>query len=164
MLKICSDAMDDFAKVTAAARDNLWVKEEATVPATQKYITSQSAWTVTQDDQKFLVSIWVSLIGDEAKLPPQKACGMIFPGNYVNRDEFFNFASSSMDLEFVRELRTTQFRTESYELKTYRPKKIELTIISNNLDGGVMTAQMQETPIFALPRQPAPDAPPGVTR
>src|SRR5271155_2716332 len=45
MLKICSDAMDDFAKVTAVARDNLWV--EATVPAMQKYMTSQSAWTVT---------------------------------------------------------------------------------------------------------------------
>jgi hypothetical protein len=163
LLRICSDAMDDFAKVTAVARDNLWVKEEATAPSMQKYITSQSAWTVTQDGQKFFVSMWVSLIGDEAKLPPQKVCGMTFPGNYVNRDEFVNFASSSVDLEFVRELRTPQFRTESYELKRYRPKKIELTITSNNVDGSVMAAQMQETLVFSLPRQPAPDAPPGVT-
>jgi|HubBroStandDraft_6_1064221.scaffolds.fasta_scaffold1098588_1 hypothetical protein len=74
MLKICSDAMDDFAKVTAVARDNLWV--EATIPAVpamQKYITSRSAWTVAQGDQKFFVQIWISLAGEEAGLPRKRS-------------------------------------------------------------------------------------------
>jgi hypothetical protein len=159
MLKICSEAMDDFAKVTAVARDDLWV--EATVPAI-KYQKSRSAWTVTQGDQKFFVSIWVSLIGEELKLPPLKACAMNFPGDDVNRDDFFNFASSSLDLEFAMETKFPQFRTEAYELKSYRPKKIVLSIMWRN-NGTVMMAMMQEMHIFALPRRPAPDAPPGVT-
>jgi hypothetical protein len=161
VLKICSEAMDDFGKVTAAARDNLWV--EATLPAMQKYMTSRSAWTVTQGDQKFFVTIWISLIGDEAKLPPLKVCAVNFPDRDVNRDDFFNFASSSLDLEFAMETKSPQFRTESYELKSYRPKKIQLSITSNN-NGTVMMAMMQEMHIFAFPRRPAPDAPPGVTR
>jgi hypothetical protein len=158
MLKICSEAMDDFAKVTAVARDNLWV--EAAVPT--MYETSKSAWTVTQGDQKFFVLIWVSLIGEEAKLSPVKVCAVNFPGNDVNRDEFFNFASSSLDLEFASEMHTPQFRTESYELKSYRPKKIHLSITSNS-SGSVRIAMMQEMHIFALPRRPAPDAPLDVT-
>jgi hypothetical protein len=160
MLKICSDAMDDLAKVTAVARDNLWV--EAAVPPKQKYMTSRSAWTVTQGDQKFLVSIWISLIGEEVKLPPQKVCAVSFPGNDVNRDDFFNFASSSLDLEFAVETKFPQFRTEAYELKSYRPKKIQLSITWKN-NGTMMMAIMQEMHIFALSRRPAPDAPPGVT-
>jgi hypothetical protein len=107
VLKICFDAMDDFAKVTAVARHNLWV--EAAVPPMQKYMTSRSAWTVTQSDQNFFVSIWVSLIGEEAKLPPLKVCAVNFPGNGVNRDEFFNLASSSFDLEFAMESKFPQF-------------------------------------------------------
>src|SRR5580704_10209335 len=158
MLKICSDAMDDLAKVTAVARDDLWV--EAAVPTIQKYETSKSAWTVTQGDQKFFVLIWVSLIGEEVKLPPLKACAVNFPVNDVNRDEFFNFASSSLDLEFAMETKFPQFHTEAYELKKYRPKKILLSIVSRN-NGTMMMAMMQEMHIFALPRRPATDAPPG---
>jgi hypothetical protein len=157
VLKICSEAMDDFAKVTAVARDDLWV--EATVPAI-KYQKSRSAWTVIQGDQKFFVSIWVSLIGEEVKLPPLKACAVNFPVNDVNRDEFFNFASSSLDLEFAMETKFPQFHTEAYELKKYRPKKILLSIMSRN-NGTMMMAMMQEMHIFALPRRPATDAPPG---
>jgi hypothetical protein len=160
MLKICSEAMDDFAKVTAVARDDLWV--EAAVPTIQKYETSKSAWTVTQGDQKFFVLIWVSLIGEEVKLPPLKACAVNFPGNDVNRDEFFNFASSSLDLEFAMETKFPRFRTEGYELKSCRPKKIVLSIMSDN-NGTVRMAMMQEMHIFAIPRRPAPGAPPGVT-
>jgi hypothetical protein len=144
MLKICSDAMDDFAKVTAVARDNLWV--EATIPAVpamQKYITSRSAWTVAQGDQKFFVQIWISLAGEEAGLPPQKVCAMTFPCTYVNRDEFFIFARSSLDLEFASERHTPQFRSESYELKSYRPKKLLLTFTSKN-DSTMIIATMQE--------------------
>jgi hypothetical protein len=148
MLKICSDAMVDFAKVTAIARDNYWI--ETTIPE-QKYVTSLSMWTVTQGDEKFAVQIWVNMLGVEKKLfPPLKVCGVSFPGKNINRDEFFNFASSSLDLEFARK---SQF-TESYELKRYRPKRIELSISSNN--GTVMMAGMAEMPTS--------DAPPGVTR
>ena len=147
MLKICSDAMDDFAKVTAVARDNHWI--ETTIPE-QKYVASLSMWTVTQGDKKFAVQIWVNMLGVERKLfPPLKVCGVSFPGN-VNRDEFFNFASSSLELEFARKSQST----ESYELKSYRPKKIELSISSNN--GTVIMAIMEEMPTW--------DAPPGVTR
>jgi hypothetical protein len=112
MLKICSEAMDDFAKVTAVARDNLWVA--------MQHETSRSTWTVTQGDQNFFVSIWV---GDEAKLPPLKLCAVNFPDYDVNRDEFYNFASSSLDVEFASEVRTPRIRLEYYELKSYAPKK-----------------------------------------
>jgi hypothetical protein len=147
MLKICSDAMDDFAKVTAVARDNHWI--ETTIPE-QKYVTSLSMWTVTQGDKKFAVRIWLNMLGAERKLfPPLKVCGVSFPGKDVNRDEFFNFASSSLELEFARKGQST----ESYELKSYRPKKIELSISSNN--GTVIMATMEEMPT---------SAPPGITR
>jgi hypothetical protein len=161
MLKICSDAMDDLAKVTAVARDNLWV--EAATPPTQKYMTSRSAWTVTQDDQKFFVSIWISLIGEEAKLPPLKVCAVTFLDGDVKADEFFSFASSALDLEFETEVRTAQSRTESYELRSYHPKKIELSITSS-INGTVRVAIMQEMYISAFLQRPVPDALPGVTR
>jgi hypothetical protein len=138
MLKICSDAMDDFAKVTAVARDNLWV--EATIIPREK-MTSISSWFVNHGDQKFFASIWLNS-GDDAKLPPLKACAMIFP-NTVNRDEFFNFVSSSLDLEYVVDLCGPKIRFESYELKSFRPKKIVLSIISIN-NGTVNSAEMQE--------------------
>jgi hypothetical protein len=158
MLKICSDAMDDFAKVTAVARDNPWV--EATIIPREK-ITSRSSWFVNHGDQQFFASIWLNS-GDDAKLPPLKACAMIFP-NTVNRDEFFNFVSSSLDLEYVVDLRGPKIRFESYELKSFRPKKIVLSIISIN-NGTVTSAEMQERPIFAFPRRPVPDAPPDAAR
>jgi hypothetical protein len=142
MLKICSDAMDDFAKVTAVARDNLWV-EAATTPSEK--ITSRSSWFVNHGDQRFYASIWLNS-RDDAKLPPQKACAMIFPADAVNRDEFFNFVSSSLDLEHGLEVPGPKVRFESYELKSFRPKKIVLSIISLNNNGTVTvnSAQMRE--------------------
>jgi hypothetical protein len=164
MLKICSDAMDDFAKVTAVAHDSHWVEiaiPEITLPVNK---TTRSAWMVSQGDETFLALIWVSLLREEAKLAPQKGCSVTFPGKNVNRDEFFNVLSSSLDLEFAKETQSPQIRIESYEVKNYRPKKIELSMTSNKNGETLVIAIMQEMPFFALPPRPAQETPPEVAR
>ena len=162
-LKTCSDAMDDFTKVEAAARDGNWlVLSQPIPPAMNKYMRAKSTWTVPQGDETFLVSIWESLIGEEQKLPPRKVCSVAFRNKTVKRDEFFNLTSTAMDLTFAADTRTPQMRTERYEINRYRPNKVHFSFTST-LDGIVSMALMQEMHTFAVPRAGA-AAPPGVDR
>ena len=58
-LKTCSDAMDDFAKVEATARDSSWqILSLPIPPAMNKYMRARSMWTVRQGDETYSVSIW----------------------------------------------------------------------------------------------------------
>jgi hypothetical protein len=155
--------MDDFAKVEAAAHANDWI--EVTTPLSApmaKYMKSRSMWTVTQGDEKFQVSIWVSLIGEDSKLPSRKVCAVTFQSKNVKRDEFFSLVSASMDLKLAFETKFPQMRSESYEVKSGRPDKIHFSLTSMN-DGTVTMALMQEMHTFGAPR-PAPATPPAVDR
>jgi hypothetical protein len=159
-LKTCSDAMDDFAKVEAAARDGSWlVWSQPIRPALTKYMRARSMWTVPQGDETYIVRIWERLIGEEQKLPPRKVCGVYFGNKTVKRDEFFNLASAAMDLTFSSDTRTPQTRTEMYEINRYRPNKV-LFFFTSTLDGIVTMALMQE---MAVPRA-GPAVSPGVDR
>jgi hypothetical protein len=162
-LKTCSDAMEDFAKVEAAARDGNWlVLSQPIPPAMNKYMRARSMWTVPWSDETYMVLIWESLIGEEQKLPPRKVCSVSFPNKTVKRDEFFNLASAAMELTFAADTRMPRMRTERYEINRYRPTKVHLSLTST-LDGIVSRAWMQEMHIFAVPRA-GPAASPGVDR
>ena len=162
-LKTCSDAMEDFAKVEAAAREGGWAASAQPIPeAMRKHMRNRSMWTVSQSGETYLVSIWESLTGEEQKWPPRKVCSIFFRNKTVKRDEFFNLMSTGMELTFAAETRTPQRLTERYEINRYRPKQVHLTFISG-LDGIVQSVLMSEMLTFVMPRaQPA--APPGVER
>jgi PDZ domain len=150
-LKTCSDAMDDFAKVEATARDNSWqILSQPIPPAMTKYMRARSMWTVRQGDETYMVSIWESLNGEEQKLPPRKVCAVSFPNKTVKRDEFFDLAFVGMDLTFAADTRMPQLRTERYEINRYRPNNVHFSITST-LDGIVSTVMMQEMYTFAVP-------------
>jgi hypothetical protein len=151
-LKTCSDAMYDFAKVEATARDSSWqILSLPIPPAMNKYVRARSMWTVRQGDETYSVSIWESLTGEEQKRPPRKVCAVSFPNKTVRRDEFFNLASAAMDLTFAADTRMPQMRTERYEINRYRPNKVDFSITST-LDGIVSAVLMMEMPTFAIPR------------
>jgi hypothetical protein len=162
-LKMCSDAMDDFAKVEATARDNNWqVLSQPIPPSLNKYMRARSMWTVRQGDETYGVSIWENLTGEQQKLPARKVCAVSFPNKTVKRDEFFNLASAAMDLTFAADTRMPQMRTERYEINRYHPNKVDFSITST-LDGIVSMVLMMEMPTFAVPRAGS-TAPPGVDR
>jgi hypothetical protein len=159
-LKMCSDAMDDFAKVEATVRDNNWqVLSQPIPPPLNKYMRARSMWTVRQGDETYGVSIWENLTGEQQKLPVRKVCAVSFPNKTVKRDEFFNLASAAMDLTFAADTRMPQMRTERYEINRYHPNKVDFSITST-LDGIVSMALMMEMPTFAVPRAGS-TAPPG---
>jgi hypothetical protein len=162
-LKTCTDAMEDFGKVEAAARDGGWVASRRPIPeAMTKYMRNQSMWTVPQNGGTYLVHIWESLSGEELKQSPRKVCAINFRNMTVNRDELFNLVSAAMDLTFASDTRTPQMRIERYEINRYRPNRVHITI-NANLDGVVQSVLMHEMRTFAVPRvQPA--EPPGVER
>jgi hypothetical protein len=160
-LKICTDAMEDFAKVEAAARGGGWSSQPLS-QAINKYIRNRSTWTVPQDDGTYLVSIWESLIGEEQGRPPQKVCAVNFRNRTATRDELFSLVSAAMDLTFASDTRTPQTRTERYEINRYRPKSIHITFISS-LDGVMRTVLVQEMLKFDVPRA-RPVEPPSVDR
>jgi hypothetical protein len=161
-LKTCSDAMEDFAKVAAAARDGNWTVPQLVSQAMSKYMRNRSMWTVPQGDETYTVLISESVIGEEQKQPPRKLCSIFFPNKTVQRDEFFNQVASAMDLTFAVDTRTPQMQTETYEINRYRPNKVNFTFMST-LDGIVSIATMQEAPTFDAPRA-RPAAPTGVDR
>jgi hypothetical protein len=160
-LKTCSDAMEDFAKVEAAARGGGWSSQPLS-QAINKYVRNRSIWTVPQDEGNYLVSIWESLIGEEQGRPPQKVCAVNFRSRTVTRDELFGVMSAAMDLTFASDTRTPQIRTERYEINRYRPKSIHITF-SSSLDGVVRTVLVQEMLKFDVPRV-RPVEPPNVDR
>ena len=134
-LRTCSDAMENFAKVDAAAREGNWQAASQPISEAQsKYMQNRSMWTVPQGDEIYFVSIWESLIGKEQKRPPQKVCAINFRKGTVRRDELFNMVSAATDLTFASETRTPQMRTERYEINRYRPNKVHITIVAP-LDG-----------------------------
>jgi hypothetical protein len=162
-LKTCSDAMEDFAKIEAAARDDGWAASRQPIPeGMTKFMRNRSMWTVSQNGGTYFVQIWESLSGEELKQPPRRVCAINFRNMTVNRDEFFNQVSAAMDLTFASETRTPQMRTERYEINRYRPNRVHITI-NATLDGVVRSVLVQEMHRFAVPGlQPA--APPGVER
>jgi hypothetical protein len=153
-LKTCSDAMENFAKVEAAARRGSWVASSQPISeAMSKYMQSRSMWTVPQGDEIYFVSVWESLRGVGQKPSPYKVCTITFRNKTVMRDEFFNLVSAAMDLTFTYETRTPRTRTESYEINCYQLANVNIAIISS-LDGTVQSVSMQEVFKFLLPGAP----------
>jgi hypothetical protein len=158
-IKTCSAAMDDFAKVEAAARGDNWLAMSQPIPpAMTKYMRARSMWTVQQGDASYMVAIWESLVGEEQKLPPRKVCSISFRNKTVKRDEFFDLASAAMELTFAADTRTPQMRSERYEINRYRPNKVHF-MITSTLDGAVTMVLMQEMHIFAVPGADAAPSP-----
>ena len=162
-LRTCSDAMANFAKVEAAAREGSWVGSSQPISeAMSKYMRNRLMWTVPQGDEIYFVSILESFIGGGQKPSPYKFCTITFRNKTVRRDEFFNLVSAAMDLTFASETRTPYTRTEMYEINCYQLANVNITIISS-LDGIVQSVIMQEVFKFLLPSAP-PAVPFGVRR
>jgi hypothetical protein len=153
-LKTCSDAMENFAKVEAAAREDSW--EDTSQPITEamnKYMRGRSMWTVPQGDEIYFVSIYESLRGVGKKPSPYKVCSITFRNRTVRRDEFFNVVSAAMNLTFASETRTPYTRTEMYKIDCYQLANVNISIMSG-LDGVVQWVSMWEVFKFLLPSAP----------
>src|SRR5262245_23522483 len=60
-LKTCTDAMADFAKVQAAARDNGWSMSPRPVSESlKKFVRGWSVWNVPQGDDTYMLVIYES--------------------------------------------------------------------------------------------------------
>lgn len=150
-LNTCLAAMDDPAKVEAIAREHNWnAKPVGNSPG----MKSQSFWEVLQGEDRFIVMIATMVV---EKVPPLNVCSVFFPGRSLNRDEFFNLISASVELTFLRDNTQPRSRSETYEIKSDRTNQLMLTIMSQ-IDGTLMGTIMQEMPRFA-PRQPTPAIP-----
>ena len=142
MLTTCLAAMDDLAKVEAIAGKNNWTVRTSPISAAMsKFVTSKSMWEVTEAEDQFYVMTWMSHIGEN--LPPRKVCSVMFRGNNVNREEFFNFVSASVELTFMSDTRFPQTRSETYGVKSDRTTKLMLGITSRS-DGILTMAILQE--------------------
>jgi len=150
-LKTCLAAMDDLATVEAIARGHNWTAKSI---ADARGMKSQSMWEGVQGEDRFIVMIGTMAV---EKIPPLNMCSVFFPGRNLNRDEFFNLISASVELTFLRENTRPQSRIETYEIKSDRTNKLMLNIMSQS-DGTLMGTMMQEMPRFA-PRPTAPVAP-----
>ncbi len=169
-LKTCSDAMEDLAKVEAAARDGGWTVVRQPGFLRSKYERARSDWTVQQGDETYEVSTWEYLYlllhsGHSVQFPG-KWCSVLFIDNKdkqtVKRDEFFNLVSEAMDLMLVEDHgKSKRLRDEKYEINRYRPRRVRFEIMS--ADGLVVRVRMREIPTFRLPSA-QPTAPPGVNR
>ena len=161
VLETCLAAMDDLAKVVLVARENNWIaKSSANAAATSKFIKSRSMWEVAKGEDRFTVMIWTMLLGES--VTPLNVCTVMFPGKNVNREEFFNLISASAELTFMSDTRYPQMRGEMYEIKSDRPNKLVLNMMSQT-DGTLIRSMIQEMPRFA-PRHSAPTAQPEVDR
>jgi hypothetical protein len=160
-LKTCPDAMENFAKVEASAREGGWVGSSQPISeAMSKYMRNRSMWNVSQGEEIYFVSIWESLRGVGQKPSPYKVCSIVFRNKTVRRDEFFNVVSAAMDLTFAYETRTRNTLTESYEINRYQLANVSIVIVSS-LDGVVQSVVMQEMFKFLIPNA-RPAVPPGV--
>jgi hypothetical protein len=129
VLETCLAAMDDLAKVELVARENNWTaKSSANAAATSKFIKSRSMWEVANGEDRFTVMIWTMLLGES--VAPLNVCMVMFPGKNVNREEFFNLISASAELTFMSDTRFPQKRGEMYEIKSDRPNKLVLNMMS----------------------------------
>jgi hypothetical protein len=144
-LRTCLAAMDDLAKVEAIARKNNWTAKTPPNSAALRNVTSRSMWEVMEGEDNFTVTIWTSHIGENLNLPPQNVCWVMFPGNILNREEFFNLISASVELMFISDTRFPQARSELYEVKSDRITKLGLSIMSRS-DGTLMSASLQQFP------------------
>jgi len=137
-LTTCLAAMDDLAKVEVMARENNWTNKTPPISAAMsKIANSISTWEVTQGDDKFTVTIWVDVSG-----PPRKVCAVHFPGK-VQREDFLNLISASVELTFMSDTRFPQRRSEAYEINSDRTNKLVLNIMSQS-EGTLMNAMVSE--------------------
>jgi hypothetical protein len=148
-LKICSDALLDFAKVQAAARAGGWSSLPRSLPdSAKRYIRAMSAWNVPQGDDTYTLSIVEFGVAQE-----QRFCFIsFFRGATVRRDDFFNQLSAAMDLRLLDDKQGTM-RTERYEAKLYRPKTVHFSITSTP-HGTVANVSMREIRLPAPATRP----------
>jgi PDZ domain len=143
-LATCLAAMDDLARVEVLAKENNWAdKTPANSAAMSKFLKSQSTWEVTQGEDKFIVATGVYQSGENS--PARNVCTVLFPGKNVNREEFFNLISTSVELTFKSDTRFPQTRGELYGIKSDRTDGLGLYITSRS-DGTLISAVFQEMP------------------
>ena len=153
-LTTCLAAVDDLAKVEAIARGSNWTAKTSTInPAVSKFMSSLSAWDVIEGENRFTVLTWMSHIGEN--FPPMTVCSVTFRNN-VNREEFFNSISASVELVLTVDTRFSQTgrQTQMYDIKSVRiakdRTKLVLSIMSQS-DGSLTSAIVQEMRVFAPP-------------
>ncbi len=91
VLNTCLPAMDDLAKVEVMARENKWFTLPPNPAVNPKFTVSKSRWRANG----YFVSTWIWVDGYSPHCvvgPPRKA---------INRDEFFNAISASIELNLV---------------------------------------------------------------
>jgi hypothetical protein len=88
-------------------------------------------------------------------------CSVKFPGKDVNREEFFNLISASVELMLMSDTKWALTRSEMqlYEVKSDRiakaRTKLVLSIMSQS-DGTLTSAILQEMPWFGSRASPRP--------
>jgi len=134
----CRGAIDDPAKIDAMAEEQHWTSApEALAGAQNNLVKLQSAWTVGEGDDKFIVATGLSQNTGSDRTG--NVCMVMFPGVKVQRNEFYNVISSVMDLKPIGTMTFQQGRIEMFETKNEGPAKLMLQLISLN-DGKVTMA------------------------
>jgi hypothetical protein len=155
LLKTCLPAMDNVSNVEAMAQEGNWTPKPDSPPT--QFRTSNSNWEVIKDEKKFSVNVWISHFAQQ----DYNICFVNFLSNNVNREEFLEFITTSLELTLFSDTRLAeiQMRWEQYRIKSDRPNAIQLGIQSQIADGSVKTSSITEMPRLVTPPV-VPAAPP----
>jgi hypothetical protein len=135
----CRGAADDPAKVEAMAEEQHWTRApEGLAGAQNNLVKQQSAWTVGEGEDKFIVATGISQnpTGSDGI---GNVCMVMFAGVKVQRNEFYNVVSAAMDLKPIGTMTLQQARIEMFEIKDDGRAKLMLQLMSLN-DGKVTMA------------------------
>jgi hypothetical protein len=148
-LKTCLSAMDDLGKIEVMARENNWIALPPTpVRPGPRFVEHGPNWKANG----FFVHTWVLLDGN---LPN---CFVGLHGANVNRDEFFQAISASVELKLPSRVTVkSQLRMEQYEIYEINmgPTKLELCMVS--MADGIMSSTRISKTTTSLPYYGLPD-------
>jgi hypothetical protein len=155
LLRTCLPAMDNVSSVGTMAQEGNWTPKPDSPPT--QFRTSNSRWEVIKDEEKFSVNVWISHFAQQ----DYNICFVNFLSNNVNREEFLEFITTSLELTLFSDTRLAeiQMRWEQYRIKSDRPNAIQFGIQSQIADGSVKTSSITEMPRLVTPPV-VPAAPP----
>jgi hypothetical protein len=155
LLRTCLHAMDNVSNVEAMAQEGNWTPKPDSPPT--QFRTSNSRWEVIKDEENCSVNVWISHLAQQ----DYNICFVDFLSNNVNREEFLEFITTSLELTLISDTRLAeiQMRCEQYRIKSDRPNAIQFGIHSQIADGGVKTSSITEMTRFVTPPV-VPAAPP----
>jgi hypothetical protein len=136
----CRGAMDDLAKVDATAEEQHWTAvPEGQTGAQNNLIKLRSAYVVTRGEDKFMVVTGLSQIG--GAVGTGNVCMVTYPGAKLQRNDFYNVISATLDLKPIGNMNLPQGRMEMFEIQSDGPAKLILQMMTLN-DGNVMMASI----------------------